>query len=329
MEFSTVPLDCLGPALDVKHLNLFLFPTEKCNFRCTYCYEDYNIGKMKPDLVNAIKKLLLNRFNDLASLEISWFGGEPLLAKDIIYDLSDFIINNAPKTLKYAANITTNGYYLNKAAFIKLIDSKVNYFQVSFDGDRELHDQSRIRKDKQPTFDVIWKNLIDLKNTNLDFTVLIRVHFTIDNYTQMDDFIEKLNHTFGEDLRFKFFFKPIERLGGENDSSIKTMDRNEKKNIKKILDDKINNRSQVFTFNEISPYICYASVPNSFIIRADGKICKCTVALKDKNNFVGKINEDGEINFNDNFYLWLKGIETLDGPTLACPYNNHIVLNYK
>lgn len=26
---------------------LIILPTEKCNFRCTYCYEDFLISKMK------------------------------------------------------------------------------------------------------------------------------------------------------------------------------------------------------------------------------------------------------------------------------------------
>ena len=34
-----------------------LFPTEKCNFRCTYCYEDFKIGKMPPKLQRAIELL--------------------------------------------------------------------------------------------------------------------------------------------------------------------------------------------------------------------------------------------------------------------------------
>jgi wyosine [tRNA(Phe)-imidazoG37] synthetase (radical SAM superfamily) len=30
-------------------LDLTLLPIEQCNFRCTYCYETFADGKMKPD----------------------------------------------------------------------------------------------------------------------------------------------------------------------------------------------------------------------------------------------------------------------------------------
>jgi uncharacterized protein len=306
----------------VNRLNLFILPTEKCNFRCIYCYEDYKIGKMNPLLVNGIKKLLLKRFSDLNNLEISWFGGEPLLAKDIIFDISDFILKNAPESLNYISEITTNGFYLNKNVFENLIKLKIRFYQISLDGDEEMHNSSRIRKNGKPTFDVIWKNLIDIKNTDFDFFVSIRIHFTMDNYNKLDNLINKLNDSFSGDKRFKIFFKPIERLGGNNDSSIKIMSLDEKRIIKKNLENRITDSSQIYSINEKTPYICYASKPNSLIIRANGKICKCTVALDNDENFIGEINEDGEIIFNKNYYKWIRGIESLNAGTLKCPLYN-------
>ena len=73
--------------------------------------------------------------------------------------------------------------------------------------------------------------------------------------------------------------------------------------------------------DELHPYVCYAGKANSFVIRADGGVAKCTVALYDERNRVGKLNEDGTIAL-DRLRLmpWLKGLETLDLDTLACPY---------
>ena len=73
-------------SLDPRALNLILFPTENCNFRCTYCYETYNGGLMPDAVVSGIKKLLVARAPDLDDLSIGWFGGEPLLAKTLVYD---------------------------------------------------------------------------------------------------------------------------------------------------------------------------------------------------------------------------------------------------
>ena len=71
---------CLTPRLQ----ELIILPTEKCNFRCTYCYEDFLIGKMPPAIERGVKALIDRRSDSLDRLEISWFGGEPLLAADVV-----------------------------------------------------------------------------------------------------------------------------------------------------------------------------------------------------------------------------------------------------
>ena len=61
-------------------LRLILMPTEACNFRCTYCYEDFRYKRMDDSVVTGVKRFLDLRASHLSQLEISWFGGEPLLA---------------------------------------------------------------------------------------------------------------------------------------------------------------------------------------------------------------------------------------------------------
>lgn len=59
-----------------KSLHLVILPTEQCNFRCFYCYEDYQNGKMSLETINGLKKFLENRAQDLDLLILEWFGGE-------------------------------------------------------------------------------------------------------------------------------------------------------------------------------------------------------------------------------------------------------------
>ena len=47
--------------LDRGIFKLILLPTEKCNFRCSYCYENYEIGQMSNQTMESIKKLIWNR----------------------------------------------------------------------------------------------------------------------------------------------------------------------------------------------------------------------------------------------------------------------------
>ena len=52
-----------------KILHLILLPTEKCNFRCKYCYEDFSIGRMNVDTISGVKALLEKRCSDLSHRE--------------------------------------------------------------------------------------------------------------------------------------------------------------------------------------------------------------------------------------------------------------------
>jgi uncharacterized protein len=68
-------------------LHLILMPTEACNFRCTYCYETFQLKRMQPEVVRGIKTLLSRRAESLSHLSLAWFGGEPLLALDVMEDI--------------------------------------------------------------------------------------------------------------------------------------------------------------------------------------------------------------------------------------------------
>ena len=59
-----------------------------CNMDCPYCFENKkNITITKEIEDNLISFIDKNTPNE-GSLNISWFGGEPLLQKDLIYRLS-------------------------------------------------------------------------------------------------------------------------------------------------------------------------------------------------------------------------------------------------
>jgi uncharacterized protein len=303
-------------------LELIIFPTEQCNFRCIYCYEDFAIGKMKTLTIFAIKNLIKHRLPELDVLKISWFGGEPLVAKDIIYDVAQFIQNQQKKypRLKYISGMTTNAYTLNLHTLQKLITSGITDFQISLDGTSETHDQSRVRLNGGKSFDVIWKNLLQAKSTTLGFNFLLRLHLTTSNYDSIKKLIDKIKLELN-DPRFKIFLKPIENLGGPNADKFKAIDRSLQAQQITTLHTLIGS-DFLKTLSDKVPYVCYAAQPNSLIIRANGTIAKCTVALNDERNKIGKINADGSITVdNVKLSLWTRGIKSQNLTQLACPYN--------
>jgi uncharacterized protein len=310
--------------LSLRYFNLYIFPTEKCNFRCTYCYEDFSVGRMKPEMILAVKAFLDRRCADLDYLKISWFGGEPLIAKDIVLDISEYatkLVNKYPK-LRYEGDMTTNGYLLDYKTITALVDVGVRDFQISLDGPAEVHDCSRISVNGSGTYERIWHNLLAIHNSCLPVSILLRIHFSPDTLQLLDPLIENIKNEFIQDTRFSVFFKAIERLGSRNDALMNTFSDAEKEQAVKFLQTKLFGEniasSQNYSLQE-NP-ICYASRPNSLVIRANGNIGKCTVALYDERNHVASLQPDGTLKvIPGRLTPWLRGIKDLDPSALACP----------
>ena len=91
-------------------LYLAIMPTEACNFRCPYCYEDHAPATMEPKILWQIKQFVAACIPRFESVRLGWFGGEPTLCKDTVLDFSQYMQSlglNHPFELEMS--MTTNG----------------------------------------------------------------------------------------------------------------------------------------------------------------------------------------------------------------------------
>ena len=303
-----------------ERLKLTILPTEQCNFRCPYCWEDYQYGRMKRETIDGIKNLLSNRAKTLKLLEIEWFGGEPLLATDIILEISKHIkeLQKKYSKLVYLGSITTNGYLLNSNTFNELSNLGITRFCVCLDGLAEIHNKTRKLVNGDGTFDTILNNLLAMKKTNIDFNIIITIHYFKENYFETTKpLIEYINNNFMNDNRFRLLFRPIQRLGGKNDCEIKIITTGEEQQIQNYLSEFVKGINMI---HKPEYYVCDASAINTIVIRSNGNIGKCIVALNEDCNNVGKINSDGTLDIDNEKYLaWSKGFDTEDKNFLTCP----------
>lgn len=313
----------IADALDPDAFELILLPTEKCNFRCVYCYEDFSIGKMRPGVVRGIKELISRRAPALRRLHVSWFGGEPLLARDVCTDISAHAQLLCQKHgVAYASSMTTNGYHLDIETLSRLNEAGVRHFQISLDGDEDWHDQTRILANGKGSFARVIANLEAALYTNYDFHMTLRVHVHPRNIESVSRLVERLRSRHLKDPRFSLFFHKIENLGGEAAKYL-TLSRTEYEAALRDLQNGAGNdnsyhqgRSEL----DLEGYICYASKPNSLLVRADGRLGKCTVILNDPRNVIGAIDENGRLEISDSrFQAWLEGFRDLDPALLGCP----------
>lgn len=299
-------------------LELILLPTEQCNLRCTYCYETFEHGKMGPAVIAGVKALIERRSPSLNELAISWFGGEPLLAMDVIGEISEHAIRTtAAAGIDFSADMTTNGYLLDRRRFAECLRHRVSFFQVSLDGDAELHDRTRVRRSGAGTFDRIWENLVDMKEVAADFAVLLRLHYTGQNYRQVARFAARLNDFIGDDPRFRVHFKSIGRLGGKNDHAITELSPQEEREVQQHLWSVSGCRQGA---DLMENYVCYAAKGNSLVIRSTGRIAKCTVALSDDFNSIGELTEQGELLVDQvKFQRWVAPVLEERWTDASCP----------
>jgi uncharacterized protein len=310
----------LAEALTGSTLHLVVLPTEACNFRCFYCYEDFKLGRMRPSVVRGLERLLEVRVPSLEQLTISWFGGEPLLAKDLIFRLLEHVnrLRASRPSLAFGSDMTTNAWHLDRATFERLLGLGVSAWQVSFDGPKEIHDRRRVRMDGRGTFDRIWENLGALRAVAGDFDVRLRVHVDRENRAEIPRFLDQCREAFGDDPRFRLFLRPLSRLGGPNDDRISVLECEEEEDA--IACARSEARDRGLEVHAPEGEICYAARGNSFVVRADGRISKCTVALAHPANDVGRLHEDGRLEIDaPKARPWLRGLESGQRIELVCP----------
>nr|WP_260407689.1 radical SAM protein [Planomonospora venezuelensis] len=296
-------------------------PTEKCNFRCTYCYEDFSIGRMGASTVEGVKRLVDRRLDGLRFLNVSWFGGEPLLARPVVEDISAHIAAAVAERpdVEYVGDMTTNGYLLDTPAVTRLGALGIRRYQISLDGPQHIHDRTRVQAGGAGSFRRIWSNLLAIRDDPAPVDVLLRVHLTPANVPLMPEFLAEIRDTFLADARFSVILKPVERLGGPNDDAMDVVGEEEREGILAGLRSVVLGGGDGRRLQPV-PDVCYASRPNSLMIRANGVVGKCTVALTDPANAIGKLRRDGTLEI-DNLLLrpWLRGWESRDWTALGCP----------
>ncbi len=303
-------------------LELTILPTEGCNLRCKYCYVDHNSLVMSNDVISNIKALIERRAPTLKYVRIGWFGGEPLLQKDIILDLSRYVfdLKNEYPSIDFQGGMSTNGIFLDIKTMEALVAVNINAFQISLDGPKEFHDQLRVHPNGSGSFAKIWENLLNLKKSKLVFEVIIRIHISHDNIKIIPDFLEEIYQAFGGDNRFQIFFKALAPLSKE-DTGTKYFSEQEQEQIISGFSEKLNDRmpeSEASKNND--QYICYAARPTSFVIRPDGSLIKCTIGLDDDFNQIGKLLPGGTLSIDqDKMRCWIAGATILDRTLMRCP----------
>lgn len=188
-EFDVLKVQNMVGRFANRQLSLTIAPTLHCNFSCSYCFEDKKPDTMTPEIEEALLKFVDNELKSLKSLNIGWFGGEPLLRIDTIERLTAGFetLCREHDAVFHPGSIITNGYLLTGKNAEKLKKANIRHAQVTLDGTAAQHDQRRKLINGKGTFREIVGNI---KEAVEMIAITVRVNIDKDNVGQLDDFLE-------------------------------------------------------------------------------------------------------------------------------------------
>lgn len=148
-DLSGLPIKAL--CLNVAHA---------CNMRCSYCFASQGDFGLKPSLMSLptgqrALEFLIGASGPAKTLEVDFFGGEPLLNYEMIRDLVVYGRQREAQTGKrFNFTLTTNGLLLDPDMMDFIITHDVSVI-MSLDGRPETNDRHRILTSGQGSYEQI------------------------------------------------------------------------------------------------------------------------------------------------------------------------------
>ncbi len=162
---------------DSKDLWLTLAPTQDCNLHCIYCYQ----GRHRPiswtsEVEEAVYRFIQQRLKPRSLLDVTWYGGEPLLALPTILRFSKRLMTLVRRRKgTWACDMITNGTLLTPRPVEKLKTIDCRQYQITLDGPKEINDRQRLMKNQKSSFDQVVCNLKALDLSDLSITIRVNI----------------------------------------------------------------------------------------------------------------------------------------------------------
>lgn len=298
-----------------------ILTTYDCNLKCEYCIETEIQGFRREnmtndttkDIINWIQRKIDEKFYHI--LELVFYGGEPLLNKDPIFQICDYFYNETlKKNLIFSFSIITNGTIeLSDDELKTLTKNNLKFIQITIDGSKYIHDKRRPYKNGEGSFSDIIKNLKKF----LEFTkVAVRINIDSANMEDIDNLLKCLKEE-GLNNRVYIDFSPRMKScypSLQCDSNVLTDKAFSEFLIKKALPSaKRDGFSITRRFVDSGP--CLLLSESQFVIDPVGDIYKCGGFVGKKEFSIGNVRDK---KFNSKYVEFI----TMDRwrECIECPY---------
>ena len=261
-----------------------------CNLACTYCFEGSRKGKhyMSPEIAgHVIDFIEKNLTEDKGLINVTFYGGEPLLSAELIISMAERLKRIAEsKGIDFGFQVVSNGTLLTPSIVEKLKPLGLKEASITLDGPEAVHNLSRPLRAGGGSFKKIVENI---KAVCGMIDINIGGNFTEANYREFPTLLDYLlNEGITPDRIASIKFDPV--FGETSEYSPPGMtgaccSPNEPWMFEAgiMLREEVMKRG--FKTGGIQPVVCAIDLNNRHIINYDGNIFKCT-GFFDRKDFV-------------------------------------------
>ena len=295
--------------------DLTIVTTYACNLNCTYCMQGrksetepiYNETKIMKDeticaILHFIKRTLEKR-KFIKELHISFFGGEPLVGFKVCQKIAKGATDIAKEfNLNTSFSMTTNLTLLTDKV-VDFIKKYQVYVQVTLDGNKQLHDLSRIHPNGQGTYNKIVENLEKLCQNGLKHLIIIRIN--ADTKMKEENMLSVLKTA--KELGETVYFGILEHYDECNDSYKTAMETDNE------LADFIRQVGYASFQQGVPIHQCFGKkapcamvIPYKLTIDPYNRVYNCDMVLNQKEFSAGVLSNDGSIAFSEEYQKQLE-----------------------
>jgi uncharacterized protein len=321
-ELDLLKYNMFNSRFDTRHLGMTIAPTMNCNFDCVYCYEknERQSQSMSLEVQDRIVEFARQQTKYVEGIDIAWYGGEPLLAFDVVKNISGRIMEICKeKGVRYSSFIVTNGYGLNKEISEEIKKMDMKFVQITLDGPEDIHDRRRPLRGGQGTFHKILENIAELIDVLPDIS--LRVNVDKENADRVNEILEELSKM---DLGNKVhtYLGYVEPINGCY-SVGKCLTTKEYSNIDFKFDNELKKvgfvENNIFKYPNLKTSFCGADRVNSLVIDPKGNIYKCWSDIGIDEYKVGNIMDNIPIN-TDKYMGYMLYDPTHDNECRDCSF---------
>lgn len=281
---------------------IYLLVTQDCNLGCSYCLgKDTSFLDGHPMSTEVAERAIAQGINALrpgGTLQLIYFGGEPLLNWNLIKHCLEFVKREGnawpDHTIKH--HITTN-LTLLPPDFIDVAKEHSLTVLVDVDGPCSTHNKMRPFRDGRPSYRRIMQNLNALERSGIYFE--IRATITAENVEELRSIQEHHHQLKPQACAFPTLI-PVDTAGRPLDPLMYPDPKIYRRELNKVADDGLFDLSSLCPTNvvaarmlrfEFVTYGCGMLLGNTAAVTYDGTVYPCIYLVGRSRFLLGNLRE--------------------------------------